>query len=51
VINGLINLSKPFEFIIVDSKKIIEIMGAKDESPGFINHKDPKTPKIMGIKK
>ena len=34
-----------------DSKKIIEIIGATNESPGLMNHKDPKIPRIIGIKK
>tara|TARA_B100001057_G_scaffold288175_1_gene288219 strand:+ start:935 stop:1144 length:210 start_codon:yes stop_codon:yes gene_type:complete len=51
LINGLTNLSRPLGSIMEDSKKIIEIIGANDESPGLINHKDPKIPRIIGIKK
>ena len=48
---GLKSLSILLGSTIEDSKNIIEIVGAKDVPPGFINQIEPKIPKIIGIKK
>ena len=51
LIVGLNNLPNPLDSKIEDSRNIIDIIGAISLLPGSINQKEPKVPKMVGIKK